>query len=52
MDNICLWILAFLFYITSIYMGYVIGFKNGFNKSKKIDDQIIDELSKKYRQLN
>lgn len=36
--------LAILFIITSFCIGYIQGFK----KSKKIDDKIIDELRDKY----
>lgn len=48
-DSVCWWIAAFLYYFGSIYAGYVVGFKNGFNKSKEIDDKIIEELSEKYK---
>ena len=49
-DSVCWWIAAFLYYFGSIYAGYVVGFKNGFNKSKEIDDKIIEELSEKYKE--
>ena len=48
-DTICWLIAAFLYYFGSIYAGYVVGFRNGFNKSKEIDDKIIEELSQKYK---
>lgn len=51
-NTVCWWIAAILFYFGSIYMGYVIGFKNGFNKSKEIDDKILEEISQKYKQSN
>lgn len=52
MDNIYFWIICFLLYFGSIYTGYIVGFKNGFNKSKKIDDKIIEETIKKYKGQN
>ena len=52
MDDICFWIAAFLYYFGSIYTGYVIGYRNGFNESKKIDDKIIEETIEKYKGQN
>ena len=46
-DNICFWIASLLYYFGSIYFGYVVGFRNGFNKFKEIDDEIIKELYRK-----
>ena len=46
-DNICFWIAALLYYFGSIYFGYDVGFRNCFNKSKEIDDEILKELYRK-----
>lgn len=35
--------------IIGYFAGYINGYANGFNKCKKIDDDIIEELSNKYK---
>lgn len=43
-------ILCFVILLCFISVGsFVIGYRNGFKKSKEIDDKIIDELTAKYK---
>lgn len=49
-STICWCLVGFIVNLVSFYLGYVIGFKNGFIKSKEIDDKIIEELTEKYKQ--
>ena len=35
--------------LTSIVIGYFVGFANGFNKCKEIDNNILKELTNKYK---
>lgn len=48
--NTVWWIAVFLYYFGTIYVSYVFGFRNGFNKSKEIDDKIIEELTERHEQ--
>lgn len=41
--------LLFIICVACIIIGYFVGYANGFNKCKEIDDNIIEKLANKYK---
>ena len=42
-------LIIFTICAVSILAGYIVGYMKGFNKCKRIDNNIIDELANKYK---